>query len=135
MHRTGVTPNKPYKILVSSVTLLGKYHPHGDSSVYDATVRLAQISIRATSWWTVTVTLVPSVAIVPLRCVIPKYVWQNYSKEMLADIDEETVDFMPNYDESLQNLLYCQRKVPKSSHQWFQRYRRRDGDKYSAAQP
>ena len=42
MHETGMTPNKPYKKSARIVgDVLGKYHPHGDSSVYDATVRLA----------------------------------------------------------------------------------------------
>ena len=51
------------------------------------------------------------------------------TQEMLADIDKETVDFMPNYDESLQEPTVLPAKIPKSSHQWFQWYRRRDGDK------
>lgn len=55
------------------------------------------------------------------------------TQEMLADIDKETVDFMPNYDESLQELTVLPAKIP-NLHQWFQRYRRRDGDKYSTAQ-
>jgi DNA gyrase subunit A len=101
MHEIGLGPNKPYKKSATVVgDVLGKYHPHGDSAVYDALVRMAQdFSLRyplvkgqgnfgsvdgdAAAAYRYTEARLTRIAI-----------------EMLADIDKETVDFVPNYDES-----------------------------------
>ena len=96
-----LTPDKPYKKCATTVgNVLGRYHPHGDSSVYDALVRLAQdFSMRYT--------LVDghgnfgSVDGDPPAAY--RYTESKMSKisvEMLTDIDKETVDFIPNYDDS-----------------------------------
>ncbi|MBQ3929313.1 MAG: DNA gyrase subunit A [Clostridia bacterium] len=96
-----LTPEKPYKKCATTVgNVLGRYHPHGDSSVYDALVRLAQdFSMRYT--------LVDghgnfgSVDGDPPAAY--RYTESKMSKisvEMLTDIDKETVDFIPNYDDS-----------------------------------
>ena len=96
-----LTPDKPYKKCATTVgNVLGRYHPHGDSSVYDALVRLAQdFSMRYT--------LVDghgnfgSVDGDPPAAY--RYTEARMSKisvEMLTDIDKETVDFVPNYDDS-----------------------------------
>lgn len=96
-----LTPDKPYKKCATTVgNVLGRYHPHGDSSVYDALVRLAQdFSMRYT--------LVDghgnfgSVDGDPPAAY--RYTEAKMSKisvEMLTDIDKETVDFIPNYDDS-----------------------------------
>ena len=103
MHELGLTPDKPYKKSVRIVgDVLGKYHPHGDTAVYDAMVRLAQdFSIRAP--------LVDghgnvgSVDGDPAAAM--RYTEARMSRislEMLRDIDKNTVDFVPNFDESTQ---------------------------------
>lgn len=96
-----LTPDKPYKKCATTVgNVLGRYHPHGDASVYDALVRLAQdFSMRYT--------LVDghgnfgSVDGDPPAAY--RYTEAKMSKisvEMLTDIEKETVDFIPNYDDS-----------------------------------
>ncbi len=96
-----LTPEKPYKKCATTVgNVLGRYHPHGDASVYDALVRLAQdFSMRYT--------LVDghgnfgSVDGDPPAAY--RYTEARMSKisvEMLTDIDKETVDYVPNYDDS-----------------------------------
>ena len=100
-YEDNLTPEKPYKKCATTVgNVLGRYHPHGDSSVYDALVRLAQdFSMRYT--------LVDghgnfgSVDGDPPAAY--RYTESRMSKisvEMLTDIDKETVDFIPNYDDS-----------------------------------
>ncbi len=101
MHEAGLTPDKKYKKCAATVgDVLGKYHPHGDSSVYDALVRLAQdFSMRYP--------LVDgqgnfgSVDGDPPAAY--RYTESKMSKialEMLTDIDKDTVDFIPNFDDS-----------------------------------
>lgn len=101
MYEDGITPDKPYKKCATSVgDVLGRYHPHGDASVYDALVRLAQdFSMRYM--------LVDghgnfgSVDGDPPAAY--RYTESRMSKlavEMLQDIDKETVDFGPNFDDS-----------------------------------
>lgn len=100
-YEDNLTPDKPYKKCATTVgNVLGRYHPHGDSSVYEALVRLAQdFSMRYT--------LVDghgnfgSVDGDPPAAY--RYTESRMSKisvEMLTDIDKETVDFVPNYDDS-----------------------------------
>ena len=100
-YEDNLTPDKPYKKCATTVgNVLGRYHPHGDSSVYDALVRLAQdFSMRYI--------LVDghgnfgSVDGDPPAAY--RYTESRMSKisvEMLTDIDKETVDFIPNYDDS-----------------------------------
>ena len=74
MSELGVTPDKPHKKSARIVgEVMGKYHPHGDSSIYDAMVRLAQpLNIRHALWWTDTATSAPSTATALRRCVIPR---------------------------------------------------------------
>lgn len=101
MYEDGITPDKPYKKCATTVgNVLGRYHPHGDASVYDAMVRMAQdFSMR---YPTIdghgnfgSVDGDPPAAY--------RYTESRMSKlslSMLTDIDKETVDFMPNFDES-----------------------------------
>ncbi len=102
MHELGVTPDKPYRKCARIVgDVLGKYHPHGDSSVYGALVRLAQDFA----------TRYPLVdgqgnfgSIDGDGAAAMRYTEARMSKinlEMLADIDKETVNFYPNFDETL----------------------------------
>jgi len=102
MHELGVTPDKPFRKCARIVgDVLGKYHPHGDSSVYGALVRLAQDFA----------TRYPLVegqgnfgSVDGDGAAAMRYTEARMSKinmEMLADIDKETVDFSPNFDETL----------------------------------
>ena len=102
MSELGYTPDKPYRKSARIVgDVLGKYHPHGDSSVYDAMVRLAQdFSIRYM--------LVDGQgnfgSVDGDGAAAMRYTEARMSKlamEMLADLDKETVDFYPNFDETL----------------------------------
>ena len=101
MHESGYTYDKPTRKSARIVgDVMGKYHPHGDSSIYDALVRLAQpFSIRYTLAFGQgnfgTVDGDPAAA--------SRYTEAKLSKiagELLADIDKETVDFYPNFDET-----------------------------------
>jgi len=101
MYKTGFYPDKPHKKSAHIVgDVLAKYHPHGDSSVYDAMVRLAQpFNIRYT--------LVDGQgnfgSVDGDSAAAMRYTEARMTKialEMLRDLDKETVDFMPTYDES-----------------------------------
>ena len=113
MHEAGMTPNKPYKKSARIVgEVLGKYHPHGDSSVYDATVRLAQdFSTRYPlvdghgNFGSVDGDSAAAMRYTEVRMA-------KITGEMLEDIDKETVDFMPNYDGSLQEPTVLPSKIP-----------------------
>jgi DNA gyrase subunit A len=101
MHEIGLGPNKPYKKSATVVgDVLGKYHPHGDSAVYDALVRMAQdFSLRYPlvkgqgNFGSVDGDAAAAYRYTEARLT-------RIATEMLADIDKETVDFVPNYDES-----------------------------------
>ena len=113
MHESGLTPDKKAKKSASCVgDVLAKYHPHGDSSVYDAMVRMAQdFSLRYT--------LVdgqgnfgdvdgnPAAAYRYTEARMAKI-----SLEMLRDIDKETVDWDPNFDESLKEPRVLPSRFP-----------------------
>ena len=102
MHELGMTPDKPFKKSARIVgEVLGKYHPHGDTAVYDAMVRLAQdFSTRYM--------LVEGQgnfgSVDGDGAAAMRYTEARLSKmamEMVADLEKETVDFYPNFDESL----------------------------------
>jgi DNA gyrase subunit A len=101
MHEAGLQPNRPYKKSAATVgDVMGKYHPHGDSAIYDTLVRMAQpFSLRYP--------LVDgqgnfgSIDDDPPAAM--RYTEARLSRiatELLRDIDADTVDFEPNYDES-----------------------------------
>lgn len=113
MHEAGMSPGKPYKKSARIVgEVLGKYHPHGDSSVYDATVRMAQdFSTRYLlvdghgNFGSVDGDSAAAMRYTEVRM-------SRIAEEMLADIDKETVDFTPNYDESLKEPSVLPAKIP-----------------------
>lgn len=113
MHEDGFTPDKPYRKCATTVgDVLGRYHPHGDSSVYDALVRMAQdFSLRYM--------LVDghgnfgSVDGDPPAAY--RYTEARMSKVaelMLTDIEKNTVNFMPNYDDRLQEPTVLPAQIP-----------------------
>ena len=113
MHELGMTSDKPYRKSARIVgDVLGKYHPHGDTAVYDAMVRLAQeFSTRY-----------PLIdghgnfgSIDGDSAAAMRYTEARMSKitaEMLADIGKNTVDFMPNFDESLKEPVVLPSRFP-----------------------
>lgn len=113
MNDLGVYSNKPYKKSARIVgEVLGKYHPHGDSSVYDAMVRMAQE-------WSLRYPLVDGQGNFgsidgdsPAAMRYTEARLQKLSEEMLDDIDKETVDFQLNFDDSLQEPIVLPAKVP-----------------------
>lgn len=113
MHEAGMTPNKPYKKSARIVgEVLGKYHPHGDLSVYAAAVRLAQnFSTRYLlvdghgNFGSVDGDSAAAMRYTEVRM-------SRIAEEMLADIDKDTVDFAPNYDESLKEPTVLPAKIP-----------------------
>ena len=77
---------------------MAKYHPHGDSSIYDAMVRMSQpFSLLHPSWMDKE-TLVLWMAMVPQPCVIPRQKLTPISMELLSEIRQNTVHWRPNYD-------------------------------------
>lgn len=113
MHEDGLTPDKPYRKSATTVgDVLGRYHPHGDSSVYDAMVRLAQdFSMRYQ--------LIDGHgnfgSIDGDGAAAYRYTEARMSKMaevMLTDIEKNTVDFMPNFDDRLQEPTVLPAKIP-----------------------
>ncbi len=114
MHEDGITSDKPYRKCANTVgSVLGRYHPHGDSSVYDAMVRMAQdFSLRYM--------LIDGHgnfgSIDGDGAAAMRYTEARMSKiaeYMLTDIEKNTVDFMPNYDERLQEPTVLPSKIPQ----------------------
>lgn len=114
MQEAGMGSNKPYKKSARIVgEVLGKYHPHGDRSVYDAIVRMAQdFSMRYMladghgNFGSVDGDPAAAMRYTEVRM-------SKISELMLQDIDKETVDFVPNYDESLKEPSVLPSKFPQ----------------------
>ena len=113
MHEDGITADKPYRKCANTVgSVLGRYHPHGDSSVYDAMVRMAQdFSMRYM--------LIDGHgnfgSIDGDGAAAMRYTEARMSKiaqYMLTDIEKNTVDFMPNYDDRLQEPTVLPARIP-----------------------
>jgi len=113
MNELGVNANKPYKKSARIVgEVLGKYHPHGDSSVYFAMVRLAQS-------WSMRYRMVDGQGNFgsvdgdsPAAMRYTECRLQKIAEEMLVDIDKNTVNFQPNFDESLQEPTVLPTRIP-----------------------
>ena len=113
MYEDGITSDKPYRKCANTVgSVLGRYHPHGDSSVYDAMVRLAQdFSQRYTmidghgNFGSIDGDGAAAMRYTEARM-------EKIAEEMLVDIEKNTVDFMPNYDDRLQEPVVLPAKVP-----------------------
>ena len=113
MHEDGITSDKPYRKCANTVgSVLGRYHPHGDSSVYDAMVRLAQdFSMRYPlidghgNFGSVDGDGAAAMRYTEARMA-------KISNYMLTDIEKNTVDFMPNYDDRLQEPTVLPARIP-----------------------
>ena len=113
MHENSLYPEKPYRKCADTVgSVLGRYHPHGDASVYDAMVRLAQkFSTRY-----ILVDGHGNFGSVdgdpPAAYRYTESRMSKISMEMLTDIDKETVDFIPNYDDRLKEPTVLPSRFP-----------------------
>ncbi|MCS6885760.1 MAG: DNA gyrase subunit A [Acidobacteriota bacterium] len=113
MHELGNTHNKPYKKSARIVgDVIGKYHPHGDAAVYDTIVRLVQdFSMRLPlidgqgNFGSIDGDAAAAMRYTEVRMA-------KIAEMMLADIDKETVDFHPNYDETLQEPTVLPTRFP-----------------------
>ncbi|MBX3266332.1 MAG: DNA gyrase subunit A [Acidobacteria bacterium] len=113
MYEAGNTAGKPYKKSARAVgDVMGKYHPHGDSAIYDSIVRMAQdFSMRYPlvdgqgNFGSIDGDNPAAMRYTEVRL-------QKLSDEVLADIEKETVDFQPNYDDSLSEPSVLPTKVP-----------------------
>ncbi len=113
MWDTGTFSNRPTKKSARIVgEVLGKYHPHGDTAVYDAMARLAQ-------GWVMRYPLVDGQGNFgsidgdsPAAMRYTEARMKKLAEEMMADIEKETVDFMPNFDETLQEPVVLPAKIP-----------------------
>ncbi len=113
MYELGLVPNRPYKKSARLVgEVLGKFHPHGDSSVYDAMVRLAQ-------GWSMRYPLVDGQGNFgsvdgdpPAAMRYTETKLTSLSMEILRDIDKDTVDFRPNFDDSLEEPSVLPTSLP-----------------------
>jgi DNA gyrase subunit A len=113
MYELGVLSNRPYKKSARIVgEVLGKYHPHGDTSVYDAMVRMAQE-------WSLRYPLVDGQGNFgsmdgdnPAAMRYTEARMRKIAEEMIADIDKETVDFQLNFDDTLQEPTVMPCRIP-----------------------
>lgn len=113
MHEDGITADKPYRKCANTVgSVLGRYHPHGDSSVYDAMVRMAQdFSMRYMlidghgNFGSVDGDGAAAMRYTEARM-------SKISQFMLTDIEKNTVNFMPNYDDRLQEPTVLPARIP-----------------------
>ena len=114
MSELGNNSNKPYKKSARIVgEVMGKYHPHGDASIYDTVVRLAQD-------WTMRYTLVDGQGNFgnqdgdpPAAMRYTEVRLQKLAESMLDDIEKETVDFQLNFDDSLQEPTVLPTRIPQ----------------------
>lgn len=113
MHESGTTSDKPYKKSARIVgDVMGRYHPHGDSAIYDSMVRMAQdFSYRYPlvdghgNFGSIDGDSPAAMRYTEVRLA-------KIAAEMLADINKETVDFIPNFDESLEEPTVLPARIP-----------------------
>jgi len=114
MYELGNTSNKPYKKSARIVgEVMGKYHPHGDSSIYDTMVRMAQE-------WAMRYKLVDGQGNfgsqdgdMPAAMRYTEVRMERFAEAMMDDIDKETVDFQYNFDDSLQEPTVLPTRIPQ----------------------
>ena len=136
MNELGLQPTRKHVKCAQIVgEVMGKYHPHGDSAIYDALVRLAQdFSMRYPlvdghgNFGNIDGYSAAAMRYTEARLA-------SLAREMLRDIDAETVDFIPTYDGSRQEPVVLPVALPEPAHQRRLGDRRRDGDQHPAAQP
>src|SRR5258708_16072653 len=114
MHEMGVTYNKAYKKYARSVgDVMGKYHPHGDESIYDSIVRMAQD-------WSLRYTLIDGQGNfgsqdgdMPAAMRYTEIRLERLAESMLMDIDKDTIDFQLNYDDTTKEPTVLPSRIPQ----------------------
>ena len=113
MHESGITNDKPYRKSARVVgDVLGRYHPHGESAVYDALVRLAQ---DFSSRYMLADGQGNFGSVDGYEAAAQRYTEVRLSRiaqEMLREIEKETVDFAPNYDSELEEPIVLPSRIP-----------------------
>ena len=136
MYDGGYRPDRGYNKCARVVgDVMGHYHPHGDSAIYDALVRLVQD-------WSLRYPLVDGQGNFGSRgndgAAAPRYTecrMASIAMEMVRDIEQDTVDFVPNYDGKTLQPLGAAEPLPQPARQRLRRHRRRHGDPDPGAQP
>ena len=136
MNELGLNPNRPYSKCAKIVgEVMGNYHPHGDSAIYDTLVRLAQdFSMRNVlvdgqgNFGSVDDDPAAAMRYTEARLA-------PLAREMLRDLDADTVDFVPNYSNETSGADGPAVAVPEPARQRLVRHRGRHGDEHPAAQP
>ena len=135
MHDLGLQPNRPYAKCARVVgEVMGRYHPHGDSAIYDTLVRMAQeFAMRYPlvdgqgNFGSIDNDAAAAMRYTEARL-------DRLATEMLRDLNEDTVDFGPNYDESRQEPLILPARYPNLLVNGSAGHRRRHGHEHPAAQ-
>ncbi|HZG49570.1 MAG TPA: DNA gyrase subunit A [Thermoleophilaceae bacterium] len=113
MHENGLQPNRPFRKSASTVgDVMGRYHPHGDSAIYDTLVRLAQDFAMRYPLVEPQGNFGSIDSDPPAAYRYTEARLTRLATEMLRDIDADTVDFAPNYDESRQEPLVLPSRFP-----------------------
>ena len=136
MLEAGYRPDRPHRKCAAVIgDVLKKYHPHGDQSVYDALVRMAQD-------WSLRYPLVDGHGNFGSVDGDPPAAYRYtearlapMAMELLRDIESETVDFVPNFDGYEQQPFVLPQPVPQPARQRRRRHRGRHGHQHPAAQP
>ena len=136
MHEAGLQPTRAYRKCARVVgDVMGNYHPHGDQAIYDTLVRMAQdFAMRYPlvdgqgNFGSIDDDPPAAMRYTEARLA-------RLATEMLRDIDADTVDFTPNYDESRQEPLILPARFPNLLVNGSSGHRGRDGDEHPAAQP
>ncbi len=136
MHESGLGPTRPYKKSAATVgEVMSKFHPHGDSAIYDTLVRLAQdFAMREPlvdgqgNFGSIDNDSAAAMRYTEARLA-------RLATEMLRDIDADTVDFTPTYDDARLEPSVLPSRYPEPSGQRLLGNCRRDGYQHPAAQP
>ena len=136
MRQMGLAPNRAYRKCAKIVgEVMGNYHPHGDASIYDTLVRLSQdFNMRYPlvdgqgNFGSVDGDPPAAMRYTEARL-------QALAEDLMADLEKETVDFVPNYDETTEEPTVLPAADPEPADQRIGGHRRRHGHERAAAQP
>ena len=135
MKTMGLSSTRGYRKCAKIVgEVMGNYHPHGDASIYDTLVRMAQdFNMRSPlidgqgNFGSIDGDPPAAMRYTEARL-------EALGDEMMADLDKETVDFVPNYDETTEEPTVLPAPFPEPARERVRRHRRRHGDEHPAAQ-
>ena len=134
MNELGVLPNRKHLKCAKIVgETMGNYHPHGDQAIYPTLVHMAQS-------WAMREMLIEGQGNFgsvegdpPAAMRYTEARLRHLGSALMEDMDKDTVDFVPNYDETQHGADRSPGRVAKPARQWRHRHRRRHGDKHAAA--